>query len=159
MRVEEVLSMADYDRQAAQRWPLRIPDVTSKDLARRLGDCIYDFSENPPLQRASVHNQRNQPTDLSGKNALISRHFYYFGNKARPLPTYLRGICHQTEGHRSDSNAEFLQPFVQWLDSLSLSPGQLYGWPDYVLDWADVAACGCPARHEDAEREQLTASE
>src|SRR5712664_3946922 len=72
MRVDEVISMAEYDRQASARWPSRIPDIKSKDLSRRLGDCIYDFSTGGPRQRAGVHNSDNETTDLGGHNALIS---------------------------------------------------------------------------------------
>jgi hypothetical protein len=25
---------------------------------------------------------------------------------------------------------------------LKLASGQLYGWPDFVIDWAELAACG-----------------
>jgi hypothetical protein len=154
MRVDEVMSMANYDRQAKSRWPNRIPDVRSKDLGRRLGDCIYDFSTNPPRQRAGVHSADNQATDLRGENALVSQHFYYFGGKAPALPPHLEAICHQTQGHRSDSNAAFVQTFIDWLDSLKLAPGQLYGWPDYIIDWGDVPGCGCRARKEDGEHDK-----
>src|SRR5262245_17878769 len=88
MRVEETLSLADYDRYAPSRWPDRLPNVDSADLADRLGDCIYDFSSGKPIQRRGVHGPLNQATDLSGQNALISRHFYYFGSRAYPLPRF-----------------------------------------------------------------------
>jgi len=45
MRVEESLSLRDYDLQASSRWPHRIPNTKSAALQDRLGDCIYDFSE------------------------------------------------------------------------------------------------------------------
>ncbi len=151
MRVDEVVSMAEYDEQATTRWPRRIPEITRKDLAHRLGDCIYDFSTGSVTQRPGVHNANNQAKDLGGKNALISRHFYYFGAKAMPLPARLLGIIHQTEGHRSNANAEFLEPFVDWLSSLNLEPGQLYGWPDHIVNWEKAAICGCEARRVDGE--------
>lgn len=81
MRVDEVISLADYDRSAPSRWPHRIPNVNSADLSDRLGDCIYDYSNGVPVQRRGVHGPANQETDLSGKNVLISRHFYYFGSR------------------------------------------------------------------------------
>jgi hypothetical protein len=153
MRVDEVLPMAEYDSQAKNRWPFRIPDVESKDLARRLGDCIYDYSKSSdrPRQRDGVHNETNRDTDIGGRNALISRHFYYFGSKALPLPPRLQGICHQTQAHRSNANAEFVKPFLEWIDSLKLDSGQLYGWPDYIVKWGDVTRLGCRPRKEDGE--------
>ena len=78
MRVEEVISLSEYDRRALEEWPRRIPNVKSKKYEDRLGDCIYDFSSGAPLQRPGVHNAGNIKTDLSGVNVLISRDFYYF---------------------------------------------------------------------------------
>jgi hypothetical protein len=142
MRVDETLSLADYDRHARSRWLHRIPNVPSPNLVDRLGDCIYDFSSGKPVQRKGVHGPQNQVTDLSGKNVLISRHFYYFGSHAYPLPKFLLPICNQTQGHRSDSNAPYFRPFVEWIEELNLEVGQIYGWPDFVIDWGDIAACG-----------------
>lgn len=150
MRVDETLSLADYDKHAPLRWPHRIPNVASANLADRLGDCIYDFSSGKPVQRPGVHGSRNQATDLSGQNVLISKHFYYFGSRAYPLPKYLLSICHQAQGHRSDANAPYFQRFVKWIEGLKLDIGQLYGWPDFIVDWGEIAACGgCTRRIED----------
>ena len=59
MRVDEVLSLAEYDYFAPSRWPHRVPDLTSLDLSERLGDCIYDFLSGEPVQRPSVHGPLN----------------------------------------------------------------------------------------------------
>lgn len=154
MRVDDVISMEEYDNRAKAEWPTRIPDIRSKDLSQRLGDCIYDYSSGSPSQRPGVHNAGNRDTDLGGKNALISRHFFYFGSKAIPLPDCLKGICHQTQGHRSTSNSEFVKPFIDWLNSQNLVPGQLYGWPDFVVNWDKVRRCGCPTRKKDGESDK-----
>ncbi len=89
MRVGEVLTIEEYDRFAPIRWPSRIPKIDSRDLSARLGDCIYDFSTHPPKQRPGVHDERNRETDLSGENALIATHFFYFGSKGSRQLTYL----------------------------------------------------------------------
>jgi hypothetical protein len=150
MRIDEVMSLADYDKFAPSRWPDRIPDVASPDLVDRLGDCIYDFSSEKAVQRKSVHGPANQRTDLSGRNVLVSKHFYYFGTRARLLPTHLHPICHQTQGHRSEANAPYVQQFVEWIEGLDLMVGQMYGWPDFVIDWPKLEAQGvCVGRLED----------
>jgi hypothetical protein len=64
MRVEEVFSLEAYDKQAIARWPHRLPKSGSADLSERLGDCIYDFSNGAPLQRAGVHGPENVEIDL-----------------------------------------------------------------------------------------------
>jgi hypothetical protein len=155
MRVEEVLSLKEYDQQAPKRWPHRVPDVRSADLSERLGDCIYDYSRGAPSQRPSVHDTGNIETDLGGQNVLISRDFYYLGNRAIRLPDYLLDICHQTQGHRSDSNAPYFDRFVTWLRNLALTPGQAYGWPDFIVDWSAVSSCGaCSIRKLDDENDR-----
>lgn len=154
MRVEEVLSLRDYDRYALSRWPHRIPNVRSADLSERLGDCIYDFASGTPVQRQGVHGPANESTDLSGENVLISTDFYYLGNRAMRLPDYLLPICHQTQGHRSDSNAPYFDQFVAWLRNLKLVPGQLDGWPDFMIDWRTLASCGgCTIRSLDGQND------
>lgn len=141
MCVEEVLTLKQYDQLAPSRWPSRIPDIRSADMSERLGDCIYDYSSYPPTQRPGVHGRNNVQTDLGGENVLISKDFYYFGSSAIPLPTDLRPICHQTQGHRSNSNAPYLARFVSWLRGMKLTIGQLYGWPDYIVEW-NAPKCG-----------------
>jgi hypothetical protein len=142
MRVEEVMSLEEYDTRASADWPHRIPNAGSADLSERLGDCIYDFSSGAPVQRSGVHGPGNIGTDLDGKNVLVSRDFYYFGSRAIPLPDNLLAICHQTQAHKSKANAPYLKPFVTWLRGLKLTRGQLHGWPDFIVDWAAVSSCG-----------------
>ncbi len=154
MRVDEVLSLEAYDRQAPARWPHRIPNTGSADLSERLGDCIHDFSQGRPVQRSSVHGPQNMEIDLSGKNALVSCHFYYFGSRAIRVPDDLLPICHQNQGHKSDSNAPYFDQFVSWLHKLNLSHGQL-GWPDHIVDWTAIPSCGgCIERKLDAESDE-----
>jgi len=153
MRVDEVVTLRDYDRLAPSRWPHRIPDVWSRDPSVRLGDCIYDFSSGSPIQRKGVHGPDNELKDLRGKNALLSRHFFYFGREAIPLPVHLFPICHQTQGHSSKSNAPYTDAFIRWLRSLMLVPCRLYGQPDVTIDWATAASrSGCTPRSLDDDR-------
>lgn len=155
MLVQEVITLEDYDRRAPNEWPERRPNPLSYDLADRLGDCIYDYAGgSPPYQRPGVHGPGNIQRDLSGVNVLLSRDFYYFGSRAIPLPSYLRGLCHQGVGHKSDSNDHLVAPFEFWIRGLGLAPGQLYGWPDAMVDWrAAYNGCGCASRQDDDEGE------
>jgi hypothetical protein len=146
MRVDQALSLRDYDRLAPTHWPTKIPNLGSPIIADRLGDCLYDFSTGAPVQRPGVHGPKNMPTDLRGQNVLLSRHFFYFGGSAIPLPANLHGLIHQTQAHKVTVNAPLLPPFLKWLYSLGLDPNHLYGWPDGVPDWATAARSGCAAR-------------
>jgi hypothetical protein len=150
MKVDEVVSLQDYDRLAPKRWPHRIPNINSMALQDRLGDCIYGFSSGSPEQRQGVHNDGHVSTDLSGMNVLISRDFYYFGSRAKPLPDHLLPICHQTQGHRSDANDPYFEAFVGWVRSIVPTPGQLYGWPDFIVEWDAAGSCwSCTIRDSD----------
>ncbi len=155
MRVDERYTLAEYDRLAPAHWPLRIPDITSPNIDRRLGDCIYDYSSGDPQQRPGVHGPENVTTDLGGVNALVSEHFYYFGNSARALPPgRLRNIVHQGRGHRSKANSDYVQDFVDWIGGLGLSTGK-HGEPDFkIVDWRSEGGCGaCLGRKEDDEKD------
>jgi hypothetical protein len=149
MRIEDVLTLRDYDRHARARWPDRVPKMQSADLSERLGDCIYDFSGTSVVQRRGVHGPSNIETDLAGENVLLSRDFYYFGGRAISVPESLP-LFHQTQGHRS--NSPYFEPFVKWLRGLKLTTGQLYGWPDFVVNWATIGPSGgCQLRRDDGE--------
>jgi hypothetical protein len=155
MKVEKILSMEEYDRFALECWPYRIPNTDSPNVKERLGDCIYDFSGGIPRQRKGVHDEGNRETDLGGCNVLLSWDFYYFGNEAVPLPPNLMDICHQTQGHKSDSNAPFFQPFVDWIRRQGWMPTHLYGQPDFQIDWRDGDSRykSCRVRREDAHND------
>lgn len=85
---------------------------------------------------------------LSGRNVLLSRDFYYFGSRAIELPDFLRPICHQTQGHRSEANAPYFHRFVEWLRGLDLMAGQLYAGP---ITWLIGRKCGLADRARPAK--------
>lgn len=86
-------------------------------LSKKKGDCIYDFSaEEKPKLRRSIHKEENRETDLSGKNVLLSNHFYYFGDKPIALRPDLRAIIHSTQGHKSHANEPYVADFVNWIE-------------------------------------------
>lgn len=160
MLVQEVLTLEEYDRLAQTRWPHRVPDILSLAMQDRLGDCIYDYTKgSPPAQRSGVHDSGNILTDLSGENVLISYDFVYFGSRAIRLPDKLRPILHQTQGHKSTCNADYFEDFVAWLRSTAPAAGQVYGWPDSVVDWGNHTRCGgCEIRRIDDANDREHAS-
>lgn len=139
MKVSQKLTMEEYDSHARSQLPEKIPDWHHSDPRRRLGDAIYDFGTSPPRVRLSVHDERNRQRDLSGQYALLSDHFYYFGNRPRPLPRELRALAQQVRGHRSRANDALVLHFLSWLRSLRLKRNHLYGSPQLQLfdDWIE----------------------
>jgi hypothetical protein len=115
---QDPMSMAEYDAFCQKHLPNKIPDTKHKDYARRVGDCIYDFSQgSEPIIRNGVHNEGNRKRDLGGENALLSDHFYYFGYKPVLLPDNLHAIIRNGQGHKSHSNENYKLDFVDWLES------------------------------------------
>lgn len=87
MKVTDVMSLEDYDVYCQELLPGKIPDVNSRSYKRKVGDCIYDFSRGRVSQRKGVHRPQHQAKDLRGLNALLSKHFYYFGDRAVKIPS------------------------------------------------------------------------
>src|SRR5689334_20603064 len=55
MRVTDKMPISAYDNWCRKKLPNKIPDLTSQDIRRRVGDCIYDFSTIAGTLRPSVH--------------------------------------------------------------------------------------------------------
>jgi len=129
MQVTDKMTMREYDEWAQEIQPEKVPDPRSRDPRRWVGDAVYDFSEDPPKKRPGPHDDSNRKTDLGGEYALLSEHFYYFGDRARKLPEHLHGLVLSRQGHRSRKNAPYVEPFLEWLTDLGLQSNVLYGYP------------------------------
>ena len=132
VRVSRTLSMRAYDAWSAGHRGKR-PEPGHPDPRRRVGDSIYDFASAPPRVRPGVHTEAHRGHDLSGRRALLSDRFVYFGRAAARLPPHLLGVVKNGPGHRSASNASLAEPFVMWLESLGHPWGSVLaapsGWP------------------------------
>lgn len=152
MKITKKMTMAEYDAYTKAELPEKIPVWRSRDRRRRVGDSIYDFARRSKMPRPSVHNRENAATDLGGKYALLSTHFYYFGDAAIPLKRNLREIAQNRQGHRRKLNDPYVEKFITWIEGLGYKPGTLLGEPLCDLS-ARKSACGwCAAgRAEDDE--------
>jgi len=134
MKVTDKRGFWGYDLFCQSNYPGKIPDWRNSDFKRRVGDCIYDFSNgNLPKIRLSVHDEQNRKTDLSGEHILISNHFYYFGNKPEKLPESLRSIIHNQQGHKAGSNQPYLEEFIEWIEKFEKN--KLYGDPQLKFEF------------------------
>jgi hypothetical protein len=118
MKVTAIKTLQDYDKYCSCFLKEKIPNWRAKDWRLRMGDCIYDFSDecDNPLIRKSVHKEENRKRDLSGLNALLSDEFYYFGEEARPIPENLKEIIKRNQGHKKNENAELIADFESWIE-------------------------------------------
>ncbi len=81
MNVTDVKSLSDYDRHFRAKLRGKIPVIKHRDVRRRVGDCVYDFSRpGKPRLRPGVHDESNRSKDLRGVNVLLSESFFYFGD-------------------------------------------------------------------------------
>jgi hypothetical protein len=63
----------------------------------------------------AVHKERNRIKDLSGLNALLSNHFYYFGEEPRPIPPVLKKIVIKGQGHLVFDDRKLIATFEKWI--------------------------------------------
>lgn len=131
MQVTEKITMQKYNSRTQRVLQEKVPDWESQDFRRRVGDSIYDFTVHPYVIRRSVHDERNRERDLSGKYALLSTHFYYFGDHPIELPESLRSVIKAGRGHRHLREQDLIGRFVTWVDGLGHKPNTLLGDPQY----------------------------
>jgi hypothetical protein len=117
MKITDVKTLAQYNRFCKEQLQEKIPDISNENIEKRAGDCIYFQKKGKLNQRKGVHGKGNYDTDTNGKNVLLSDHFYYFGQEPIELPDYLLPIILQGQGHRSRSNINYVEVFIDWLES------------------------------------------
>lgn len=141
MLVTKKLTLSDYDVHCRQYLPGKIPDWTSGNYSRIVGDCIYDYSEGErPLLRESVHDDGNIESDLGGEYALLSDDFYYFGDKEIELPVKFGDIRHG-RGHKSNVNDPYKNDFVIWLRGLGFDHNKMIGIPKLKSELEPNSKC------------------
>ena len=146
MEVTKKMTMEEYNKYCLDKLPGKIPDWSSNDYSRRVGDCLYDFShddtdEMQVKMREGVHCGEDKEYDLEGKYALLSDHFYYFGKNSIALPESLYPIIHSSPGHKSNSNAPFIDEFIKWIKGLDEPRNTVLGDPNDSIDEACNNTC------------------
>lgn len=116
MKITNKLTLEQYDQYCTENLKEKIPSWFNKDWRKRMGDCIYDYSnQTEPNLRKGVHNESNIERDLSGNNSLLSTEFYYFGEEPRIIPENLKRIIKKNQGHLRIENADLLFEFEKWI--------------------------------------------
>jgi hypothetical protein len=165
MRVSRVMTMAEYDQYCQKELSIKLPQWNGTECERRVDDCIYDFADpTNPILRTSVHDEGNRATDLGGISALLSDHYYYFGDKAPVLPNELRVIMHRHPGHKSHANDPYRQQFIEWVESQGHETNRVLGNP---LLWNEICEpnmeeartrCACAHKQDDEDDMKYEAS-
>lgn len=121
MKVEEKLTFNEYFID--KRFQDKKPNVRGT-LFKMYGDNIYHCdNENIWHQADSAHsnhdgsvNQKHLKRDTDGKNVLISKSFFYFGDNAPDIPKNLIGVCHSGVGEKIIPE-KYTATFLNWLNS------------------------------------------
>lgn len=140
MKVEEKITFNEYWNDP--RFQCKKP-VLNGPLKVMYGDNIYHQNSGKWIQEDSAHslidktNTEHLTRDTGGKYVLISKNFFYFGNKAIPIPEKFvseipckgRNFCSkQLKDHT-------IEDFVNWLNN-KYTPGIIYGdpinWPQNI---------------------------
>jgi len=158
MKITKMMTMSEYDEYCRNYLPNKIPDLNDHDYRRKVGDCIYNFRSNLAGDlRPSVHNEENRSTDLSGINALVSDHFYYFGKNAISLDKSISSIIIQGQSHKSDKNELYKVRFVEWIENIGYVLNSINGEPQIKLGFLKNTQSGeiCASiRCKSAEKEE-----
>jgi hypothetical protein len=135
MKVTSKMTFEEYDQFCKTFVPKKKPDWRSIDYRLRMGDCIYNYTAGPtPKMRTGIHTEENQGKDLSGSYVLVSKQFYYFGKKPVKLPDELRPIMYAEQGHQSDANQDYVEPFVNWIENLDQRPNKASADPQRKVE-------------------------
>ncbi len=121
MEVSEIISLEEYWND--NRFQYKKP-IMNGTLISMYGDNFYHLDEKGNwIQEDSAHanidgtpNLNHLKIDTSGKNALISDFFYYFGDSRQSIPESLIEICHVGIGEKVLSD-ELATIFIEWLKS------------------------------------------
>lgn len=124
-KVDQVISIADYGR--LPEYEIKRP-AGGKPWWRKHGDNIYVRVGGKWTQRRNPHHgAENIARDLGGKNVLICKQFWYFGDAAIPIPDEFAEIVKKGPGHKRISDPALVRRFVAWLMTL---PRGVHGSPE-----------------------------
>ena len=119
MRVDEIISYIEYYEDS--RFAAKIPYYDKGKVAYKCGDNIYKpLPSGNFLQLQSMHsngvneNLDTKTHDLGGKHVLISRNFYYFGQKALNLPETLEELK-VGRAHKNKFTPDIVSAFLDFI--------------------------------------------
>jgi hypothetical protein len=142
MKISQVMKMEDYEQYCKQKLRIKLPDWYGSNFERKVGDCIYIFSNKdikPNVTvREAIHDESSIEHDLGGVNCLLSNHFFYFGEEARPLPPELEELIHTTQGHKNIEDKNLIAQFEKWISKFEKN--KIYAQPQlkFEFDKADA---------------------
>jgi hypothetical protein len=138
MQVSEVMSLDAYFRDV--RFAAKKPRRGSHDPRHCVGDNVYRQVNGEWRKYAGgTHTEAHLEKDVSGKNVLIGKRFYYFGREAVALPKRLALVGKGGQGHRSWFPRTYIHILESWLEK-AYAPG-IHGGPEAMANFGDCGGC------------------
>ncbi len=100
MRVDRVILLNAY-------WQL-------KEFQNRKDNIYYLTNKGYRQKQNKYHDRTQMDRDLKSRRVLISKHFWYFGNKDIALPKSLNEVIAK-RGHKSQFSDKAISSFLSWL--------------------------------------------
>lgn len=145
--VDEIITFDQYWEDARFQVKKAIPNGT---LLQMYGDNVYHTVNGKVVQEHCAHsinarkpNNDHKQSDASGKNVLLCKRFYYFGDQAPKLPKELAYIA-DTGNPRAikytDLGDALIQAFVDWLAANFETGihGNPCNWKEFAIPKYDI---------------------
>jgi len=120
MKVLELIHFNDYftDPKFQRKKPLM-----TGTWRQRCGDYIYwqDGDDWCQLVSPYHYSKKDLRKDTKHPYALVSKHFYYFGNVAIQIPKQFDSLVWKKQGCKFDHNVTTVNNFLEWLDKTKSS--------------------------------------
>ncbi len=115
-QVAKVVPIDDYGK--LPKYEVKRPS-TQGHWWYKCGDNIYFKVNGRWKQRQNPHHGLDVMVhDLSGRNVLVCKPFWYFGEAAIDIPPDLRDIIKRGPGHKRVKDETLVRRFLDWLASL-----------------------------------------
>lgn len=120
-QVDEIITFDQY--WGDSRFQVKKADIKGS-LMQMYGDNVYHTVKGKVVQEPCAHsndaNGRHKKSDISGKNVLLCKRFFYFGDEAFMLPVefeYIGNTGNPRATKYKDLNDEKINRFVTWLET------------------------------------------
>ena len=109
-KISEVMTMQDYWKE----YPQKRAQKCGEEFEEHYGDNIYD--ENLRLVNDNNHGEWDFKRDISGKNVLICKEFYYFAPDSRlVVPNEFEELVYKRRGQTLVQNNDLIQKFIDYV--------------------------------------------
>lgn len=143
-QVDEIITFDQYWEDP--RFQVKKADVKGS-LMQMYGDNVYHTVNGKVIQEHCAHsndaNGKHRKSDISGKNVLLCKQFFYFGNQAFLLPEefeYIGNTGNPRATKYKDLEDDQINRFISWLKSNYKTGihGDPCNWKEFNLPKLDI---------------------